>query len=102
MGIEKQEEKHIEDVALESQLFSWGGWDGDHECMVFYNPILKVQIGKFPAGTKFDNATILFDRGVLQLQRMGPEKTDGHHKYCEIEYTAEYKLNLSVGNTISE
>ncbi len=85
------EDERIEDGTLETQLFSWDGWDGDHECMIFYKPILKVQIGKYPPGTKFDSATILFDKSILQFYDATGEKP-----------LAEYKLNLTVGETISE
>lgn len=102
MDTEDDEPKRFEDGPLECQLFSWDGWDGDHECMTFYDPILKVQIGKFPAGTKFDFATILFDKGVLQLGNHGPEQTDGHHKFRETVYTAEYNLKLTVAETLTE
>ena len=92
------EEKRVEDGTLETQLFSWDGWDGDQECQVFYNPILKSQIGKHLPGTKFDCATILWVEGKLQLQNFGP-MVNGH---SEAIYTADYKLNLTVGETISE
>lgn len=96
--IETDEDKRIESETLETQLFSWDGWDGDHECMIYYNPILKVQIGKHSPGTKFDNATILFDKSVLQLTNHGP-MVNGHGK---VIYTAEYNLKLSVAETLSE
>lgn len=92
------EEKRIEDGSLETQLFSWDGWDGDQECMTFYDPILKVQIGKHPPGTKFDCATILWIKGKLQLINHGPV-VDGH---ADSIYTAEYNLKLTVADTISE
>ena len=82
--------KRIEDGTLETQLFSWDEWDWDHECMVFYKPILKVQIGKYPPGTKFDSAA-LFDKGILQFYDATGKKP-----------LAEYKLKLTVGETISE
>ena len=92
------EDKRIEDETLETQLFNWDGWDGDHECMTYYNPILKVQIGKHPPGTKFDSATILFDKGVLQLANHGP-MVNGHG---EVIPAGEYNLKLSVAETLSE
>lgn len=94
----EEEDKRVETESLETQLFSWRGWDGDQECMTFYEPILKVQIGKHPVGTKFDNATILWTKGILQLENHGPFK-DGH---AEIAYIGEYRLNLSVGDTLGE
>lgn len=96
------EEKRVEDGTLETQLFSWAGWDGDHECMIYYDPILKVQIGKHPPGTKFDNAVILFDKSILQLQNFGPEIVEGHNKFRKSIYHAEYNLKLCVGETITE
>jgi len=83
---------------IDTQLFSWDGWDGDQECQTFYKPILKVQIGKHPVGTRFDNATILWTKGVLQLQNHGSFK-DG---FAPIVYTAEYNLKLSVADVLSE
>jgi hypothetical protein len=90
---EEDEDKRIEDGSLETQLFSWQGWDGDQECMTFYKPILKVQIGKHPVGTQFDSATILWTEGKLQLQNHGPF-VNGR---AETIYTADFKLHLSVG-----
>lgn len=91
-------DERVDADTLENQLFSWQGWDGDQECQMFYKPILKVQIGKHPAGTQFDCATMLWINGKLQLQNFGP-MVDGH---AEVVYTAEYNLKLSVGDTLSE
>lgn len=96
--MDEYEDKRIEDGTIETQLFSWRGWDGDHECMTYYNPILKVQIGKYPPGTKFDSATILFDKGILQLTDHGPMVNGVGACIAR----GEYKLHLSVGETISE
>ncbi len=85
-------------MTLEHQLFEWKDWDGDHECMIYYNPVLKVQIGKFPAGTKFDTAAIMFDQAVLQLCDTG----EWEGKFAETIVRGEYKLNLSVGDTLTE
>jgi hypothetical protein len=43
---------------IETELFDWDGWDGEPECMTFYNPVLKVDIGKWSAGSQFDYAII--------------------------------------------
>ncbi len=83
---------------MENQLFSWNGWDGDMECMIFYNPILKVQIGKHTAGTKFDSAVVMFDKGILQFTNFGPMVDN----YAPVSYEAEYNLKLSVADTIKE
>lgn len=55
--------------SLENQLFTWEGWDGDQEMMIFYGATLVVPIGVHPVGTRFDHATILYERSLLQLQR---------------------------------
>lgn len=44
---------------MERDLFSWSGWDGDSECMIFYNPVLKVPIGDFEVGHTFASASIV-------------------------------------------
>lgn len=44
---------------MERDLFSWSGWDGDPECMIFYNPVLKVPIGDFDPGYTFSSAAIV-------------------------------------------
>lgn len=93
-----KENNRVDSGSLETQLFSWDGWDGDQECMMFYDPILKVQIGKHPVGTKFDCATILWTDGKLQFTNHGPMVNN----HAPIIYTAEYNLKLSVGETLSE
>ena len=85
---------------METELFSWDGWDGDHECMVFYNVTLKVPVGDIPAGTKFDSAVINHTnegKGVLQLNNYGEEK-DG---VGEVNLVAEFRLHIKVGERIS-
>jgi hypothetical protein len=76
-------------MTIEGQLFDSNGWDGDYEDMIYYNSVLKVQIGKYPPGTKFDDATIDFHDGTLQLTNK--EVVMG-----------EYSLRLIVGETLSE
>ncbi len=95
-------EERIEHGGIETQLFSWTDWDGDQECMVFYNPILKTKIGKHERDTKFDSATILWNESKLQFQNFGPEIVEGHVRRREAIYTAEYELKLSVGKVLSE
>lgn len=69
---------------MEKQLFDWFGWDGDHECMTFYDVTLKIQIGSHEPGTKFNHAFIMWQEGILQLPGV-----------VDQGYT-DYKLNLSV------
>lgn len=74
---------------IADQLFDSNEWEGDYEDMIFYNPVLKIQIGKYPPGTKFDDATIDFHDGTLQLTNQ------------EV-FMGEYYLRLIVGETLSE
>jgi hypothetical protein len=98
------EEKRVDGETIECQLFTWAGWDGDLDCMTFYNPILKVQIGKYPPGTTFDSATILFDKAILQFDDIGPWSVDekGRKTHANNIPKGTYKLKLSVGETIEE
>lgn len=52
---------------MEKVLFDWSGWDGDHECMNFYDVVLKQDIGPYKIGTKFSGATIDAIKGILQF-----------------------------------
>lgn len=84
---------------MERELFTWSGWDGDMECMTFYDAVLIKQIGKFPVGTKFDSATILqgnsFQSGVLQLTNLsGKTNRDGGK---ELTVVGQFKLHYTVG-----
>lgn len=78
---------------MERELFSWTGWDGDMECMTFYNPTLKQQIGNFPAGTKFKLANLMWDKGILQFCNYGEPKGD----MIPNEVVGEFKVHLKVG-----
>jgi hypothetical protein len=100
--MDEEDEKCINGESLECQLFSWTGWDGDPECLTFYEPILKVQIGKYPPGTKFDLATILFDKSLLQFDNTGEWEVDekGRKTHADNIPMGVYKLNLSVGEEI--
>ena len=82
---------------METELFSWTSWDGEPDCMCFYNPVLKIRIGEYEPGTKFDCAFILQHTtnhlGVLQLFN----KIDAERGVP----TAEYKLHYVVGEKIN-
>lgn len=52
---------------MESELFTYDGWDGDPECMIYYQPLLTVDIGAYPMGTRFDSACICHDKGILEF-----------------------------------
>jgi hypothetical protein len=98
------QEKRVDGETIECQLFSWDGWDGDLDCMIFYKPVLKVQIGKYPPGTTFDSATILFDKSILQFDNTGEWELDekGRKLHANNIPMGSYKLKLSVGETIEE
>lgn len=76
---------------MERQLFDWSGWDGETDCMIFYDPVLKVQIGEHPVGTKFSSAAIVQKpeegKGVLQLW-----KDDENYDEYELHYRVGQKL----------
>lgn len=66
---------------MESELFEFGGLDGDCVVMSYYDVTLKQKMGEFEVGTKFDMATINFEKGWLSLyqvseneQRIAPEQ----------------------------
>jgi hypothetical protein len=52
---------------MERELFDWDGWDGDHDAMIFYNVILKQDIGEYKAGQTFNSACINFEKGQLSF-----------------------------------
>lgn len=74
---------------LERQLFDWTGWDGDIECMTFYNCTLKVPIGPYKIGDKFSGISILWVKSLLQIYEDG---NDSPAYECELE--------LSIGKQI--
>lgn len=81
---------------MERDLFDWSGWDGDLECMTFYDVVLKKQIGNFPPGTKFDSANLSWDTGVLQFFHRGEWKYQGGQKVAECILAGEFKLQLQL------
>ena len=51
---------------MEKQLFDWNGWDqSDTATFLYYNIILKVKIGSYDIGTKFESACIDYENGTL-------------------------------------
>lgn len=73
---------------MERQLFTWTGWDGDMSSMIFYNPVLIKEVGKFPVGTKFSSAALSYESGKLEF----------YDEACSV--LATYQLHLSVGQEI--
>lgn len=90
-------------ATIEQELFSWQGWDGNAECMTFYKPTLKVQIGKYPKGTVFDVAFIMqTNRGcVLQLANNDTTHPTTDH-YLPTWLMGEYRLHYRIGETLNE
>lgn len=53
---------------MEEELFSWEEWeDIDSGVTQYHNIILKVSVGKFPVGTKFDYAMIHIPNGQINF-----------------------------------
>jgi hypothetical protein len=89
---------------IERELFDWDGWDGEPECMTFYNPVLKVDIGKWSAGSQFDYAIIQqTDNGaILQFSNMDIYSPEATEFYYPNKVMGEYRLHYRVGETLSE
>lgn len=92
-------------ATMEQELFDWDGWDGDPECMIFYNAVLKVSVGKYATGTKFDSALIMQSAGNSELLN------GGILQLCDYEDTqngrrvivkGEYSLHYRIGDVLRE
>jgi hypothetical protein len=83
---------------MERELFDWTDWDGDSDCMTFYNAVLKKQIGSYPVGTKFDGANVMWDKGLLQFYRLG--EPEGN--FTPTIVVAQFRLHLEVGEQVYE
>lgn len=74
---------------MESQFFECSGWDQhDTMCFGFYDAVLKVQVGQFPAGTKFESAMMDYEKGEMTFENYNE---DGSPKE-----TFVFKLRLVV------
>lgn len=52
--------------SLESRIFEWTDWDDvGPTCQQFYNVILKIPVGPFPIGHKFDCAILFEEDSIL-------------------------------------
>lgn len=59
---------------MEKQLFDWDGWDiVDDMFFQFLAVVLKVKIGEFSPGEKFEYAGMDYEKGQLTLGRDGAE-----------------------------
>lgn len=52
---------------IESSLFDFDGWDGDHSSMIYYDCILTRNIGKYKKGDSFNSISINNDEGILEI-----------------------------------
>jgi len=71
---------------MEKQIFescscSWDQYDT--ASFSFYDVVLKVPIGEFSSGEKFDSASIDFINGIIYLNRG--------------DFLGSYKISLSIG-----
>ena len=75
---------------LEVQLFSWIDWDEIAPAdLSFYEVVLKVPIGEFPAGTKFPEAVWIGSKSALVLI----DEDDTEHFF---------ELKISIGQKLQE
>lgn len=73
---------------LENQIFSWEEWNEEGPMAMQYGDVeLKVQVGEFPAGTKFPAAFLLGEQSLLVLI---DDKQEEHG----------FALKLSVGEAV--
>ncbi len=81
---------------MEQELFTWTEWDGEPDCMTFYNVELLKPIGKFPKGTKFNSAVIMQGGSVVGgiLQLFDRESSN------KLVLMGEFKLHYIVGDAI--
>lgn len=55
-------------TSLDNQIFTWGTWDQEGPMSMQFGDVeLKVQVGEFPAGTKFPAAFLMGDASLLVL-----------------------------------
>lgn len=78
---------------MEDKLFKFDSLDGDCVKMKYFDVTLNEKIGEFEPGSKFDVATINFEKGWLSLynvseneQRIAPEEV----------LVGRYQIALSV------
>jgi hypothetical protein len=82
---------------MEKSLFDWDGWDGDQEHITFYNPVLKVQIGQFPPGTRFHSASLNCPEGKLTFTNVGdPEFGTNYVTYRPVTEEHSFRVKLVV------
>lgn len=82
----------MERDTLEHQLFDWEEWDGgDTNMLMFTRVTLKVPIGEWPAGSRFESAVWLGEASILALK----DEQGQEHAY-EIKVSIGEKLDLVI------
>jgi hypothetical protein len=80
---------------MERELFDWEDWEPAEAegnwAILFYNVVLKKDIGKYPSGTRLNAAMIEFQQGTLELYENTNEGP-----------TATFNLHLHVGERIND
>jgi len=74
---------------MELEWFDWKEWEGDSECVTFYDVTLLKQIGEHSPGTKFHSASIMFLECVLEL-----------YASSENDIPEKYRLGYVVGEKL--
>jgi len=71
---------------LETQLFSWDGWDlidtGDFS---FYDVTLKIKIGDYEVGTKFDAVAFMTSTSKLEFYDKNGQVMSTHKLKITVE-----------------
>jgi hypothetical protein len=84
-------------MTIEKKLFTWADWDdfGDG-ASYFYNVVLAIPIGIFPAGVEFDGCLVdhLKSRIVFQKWSSDDPQTVTEYGY-ELSYSVGPQIDLS-------
>ncbi len=86
---------------MEKNLFSWEDWDeAGPGSFFFYNAVLKVDIGQFKSGTKFDSIFVNWEKNTLEFTNF--EKSDDETQTFHPEkFRVTFNLSLQVGEEVS-
>lgn len=92
--------KTVANGTLVNGIFSFSSWDDQGDfCLTFYNVQLKVQVGKYKAGTAFSSATVDFVNGTIEFDDYGDPVDDNRRPMIS---RGKYSIILSVGKSIDE
>lgn len=79
--------------------FTWCGWDGDHECMIYYAVIFEEDFGPWKKGTKLDHMTVEYDEGrIVQFDDNGDRVMSAQFQAKVIEYDSPVPTGTGVGD----